>query len=197
MRISTVILAAGNSSRFGANKLLVPLYGKPMYQYAIEKVEQSSFYSRFIVTQYKEIMEKAGQGTVIPVRNRYPEKGMSYSIRLGTESCLESDGILFLVADQPFLSKNTIEKLKEIFSKNPSNIICARTKKHRGNPAVFPKVFYPELLHLTGEEGGRKILEKYPEHIIYFDVENQMELEDIDTEENYRLLGTNGCTSKV
>ena len=87
--MDAVMLAAGNSSRFGENKLLYPLDHKPVYRYMLELLykKQKEHKLRHItaVSQYDEILKDIEEHFpgIVPVRNPEPEKGISVSVRLG------------------------------------------------------------------------------------------------------------------
>lgn len=116
MKIHVILLAAGNSRRFGSNKLLSLVEGKPMYSHLTEKIEKIAeslpIGEKVLVTQYEEIFESMKKARWTVVRNDAPEEGVSWSIRLGIQSILgkirKGDAVSFFVCDQPFLKMETI-----------------------------------------------------------------------------------------
>ena len=94
-KIHVILLAAGNSIRFGSNKLLHKIDGKPLYQFlpdTLKKVKSCDGV-HCIVSQYKEILEQMEERGYQCVKNDKPEDGIAHSIRLGIE-CLEEIGAL-------------------------------------------------------------------------------------------------------
>lgn len=196
MKVGIIYLAAGNSRRFGANKLLYELEGRPMYQHLLlrltELCRECPRFQIAVVTQYEEIfacvcgMERDG----FPVQAVYSpdsRKGASYSVRAGIRAVEGwSDACAFFVADQPYLTGRSAKGfLLEMERRNAAlGSVCHEGTA--GNPTWFARDYYPELLSLSGDTGGRKILKKYPEKVSYFAVEDGRELIDIDEPENYR-----------
>lgn len=99
------------------------------------------------------------------VENNAPERGISSSIALGVQALEhEADAALIGVADQPDLSADGLRKLVDGF--RPGRIVVARYADHRGNPAIFDRCFFKELLGLDGDRGGQRVVEAHPEEVI-------------------------------
>ena len=135
MRIALIMLAAGNSRRFGGNKLLYEIDGNPMYRYILERLiavagaggqgkEVSSCVLETgslknikqemtvtVVTQYEEIEEEARALGVPVYINPHPDEGISSSLKIGLKANLDADACLFTVSDQPWLTAGTIRQL--------------------------------------------------------------------------------------
>ena len=111
-----IYLSGGKSSRYGSNKLLEEIDGKPMYRHLLDiltvmKEEEPHRYELVVVTAYDEI-ENDLQGLPLKVvRNRNQELGASHSIKLGLEACGEigrHDHGMFAVADQPYVQEDEL-----------------------------------------------------------------------------------------
>lgn len=182
MKINLILLAAGNSRRFGSNKLLYSLEGKRMFEYIvdeIEKIHEGIFSEKIVVTQYDEVRDYTQALGYTVVKNPDSNSGISSSIRLGLKQC-EADTYMFLVADQPYLKHETILGLLQCFLQSDKNMgsVIAGTKP--GNPTIFSYVYRDELLQLTGDQGGRKVMKQYPDDVVYYNVDEEKELQDID-----------------
>ena len=182
LRIGCVLMAAGNSRRFGSNKLSVKLDGLTLAEYALNVIPSEIFSSVVVVTQYPEIAEMArSRGFVVKI-NQEPEKGLSNTIRIGIEALLDMDALLFLVADQPMLRQETIQNVVALYRAHPDRIVIAGHEGRRGNPCIFPREFNEELLALTGDMGGVVVIKAHEDRILCYHVEDVRELIDIDTE---------------
>ena len=186
--LGCVILAAGNASRYGQNKLLAPYAGRSLIRRAFEAVPETGELRTVVVTQYDEIAVLAAEAGFACVRNTAPELGISRSVRLGTEALLAGqpaagpspDGILYLVADQPLLRRQTVEDLIAAFLAHPDRIVVPAAEGRTGNPCLFPKDLFPALLALEGDRGGKQIVRAHPELVLTVEVPAR-ELLDIDT----------------
>lgn len=178
-----VILAAGRSVRFGDNKLLAAISGKPLYQHTLSRMQAFGDYPRYLVTGYDRIAEDARKQGIQVVMNREPEKGISHSIQLGLEACLKEHpdirGILFSVCDQPNLKASTIQRILNTASAHKGQVICAGDPLRPGNPVLWDREFFEELFSLSGDHGGRKIMSRLPDQVRYVKAQSE-ELKDID-----------------
>lgn len=184
MNISLVLLAAGNSRRFEANKLLYLFRGKPMYRYladTIKAIPEDLFYEKIAVTQYQEIKDDLDQEGYRVVINRHSELGISTSIRLALEAVGEqSQAVCFAVSDQPFLTAATMISFINQFNDSEKGIGCLCSMGELGNPAIFKKRYFAELSALQGDVGGRKVIRRHIDDLYLHEVADSMELVDID-----------------
>lgn len=188
-RFAVVILAAGAGTRFGGNKLNVLVKNRPLYEYTLDRVQAFGAFPAFIVTGSEEIALEAEKRGIMTVWNTEPEKGISLSLKLGLKKALECrpylKGILFSVCDQPGLDVSTMQLLFRTASLHPGRIVCAGNSGRTGNPVCWDEAFFPELLALTGDEGGRQIIRKHKEKVRIIQVDPE-ELKDIDRREDLR-----------
>ena len=165
-RLGCLIMAAGNSERFGKNKLTAEFGGKSLLRRALEAVPAELFSAVTVVTQYDEVEELAAQFGFSCIRNPHPERGVSHTVALGTRAMQECDAIVYLVADQPLLSAATVARLVEAWRAQPQCIVGASCKGRRGNPKLFPRCFFAELLQLQGDHGGSAVLRAHPDRYL-------------------------------
>lgn len=180
LRIGCVVMAAGNASRFGKNKLAREIGGKSLIRRALEAVPAEAFHRVAVVTQYPEVMALAAEFGFQALKNPHPEWGVSHTIHLGLSAMNGCDGVLFQVADQPFLRRETVARAAALWRENPTAVVALAHSGQRGNPCLFPARFFSELMALEGDRGGSGVIRRHPEALILLEVEEQ-ELWDVDT----------------
>lgn len=177
--LALILLAAGNSVRFGGNKLIYPVEGVPMYRAMLEKGLAVDADRRILVTQYEEVAETGkGMGYAV-VRNPAPERGISSSIRLGVEAAGDAEAYLFGVCDQPYLRAWTLGRLTERYQLGPERIAAVRSGSRMGNPNIFSARYRQELLELEGDTGGKAVMRRHPEDVAFVEA-GERELVDLD-----------------
>ena len=179
MKLGCVIMAAGASSRFGQNKLLQEFCGKPLFACVLEAAK-FVFDKTAVVTGYEPVRVYAEKSGFLPVKNEAPELGVSHTIRLGLEAVKDCDGVVFATADQPLLSKETFLRLTEAFLAEPTCIHAVSAGGQRGNPCLFPREYFPELLELKGDTGGGAVIKAHGDRLRLLEVASE-ELLDCDT----------------
>lgn len=220
MKVSLVLMLSGKGERFGENKLLAKFQGEPLFQIAFGQAAGSGADHVTVVTGYEKIISfcKNHYPQMSIVKNLYPKRGISESLKLGLKEemgrcagrersilmggdfCEKRhmreiypdipDGCCFLVGDQPLLKAATLRKMFSAFRKAPDRIYLLSDGKHEGNPAIFPCTYYPGLLSLKGDSGGKRIADRYPEKIARIMAEDVFEMKDIDTREDLHRLKT-------
>ena len=195
METYIIYLAAGNSLRFGSNKLLYKIGGKELYRYGLDNlIKLSSIRSDcklIVVTQYFEII------TTYPELNYiYSAKcheGLSYSIKAGIEMIDKQNDfqILFVVADQIYLNYQTLNKMLDAFNNSNYSLASMIYQGQAGNPTIFNAAYIEELMKLEGDQGGRKIINQYQDKCLFYQIENELELLDIDKLEDLDNIHNN------
>lgn len=184
-RVALVLLAAGDSRRFHGNKLLSDFQGKPMYRHIVDQAAQlpeDFFWQKILVTQYQEIAEDLERDGYEVMINRDSQLGISHSIHLALQALgqAESDAACFAVCDQPWLRKETIGALLSAWRESGQGLACLCHQGDFGNPAVFARKYWKELLELRGDVGGKRVLRRHLDDLCLFEVEDGKELVDID-----------------
>lgn len=192
-----VILAAGAGTRFGGDKLRALVREKPLYEHMLEKAEAFSSFPSFIVTGDRQIAEAAEKRGITAVQNREPERGIALSLRLGLQAVQRAfadagredrlRGILFSVCDQPGIETATMQRIFNTAALHPGSIICAGRSGKTGNPVLWDRRYFPGLAELTGDVGGRQIMDSHREQIRIVEAEAE-ELIDVDRREDLRSL---------
>lgn len=180
LKIGCLIMAAGNAERFGENKLAAKFGGKSLIEHALDAVPVGVFSCVCVVTQYPQIEAMAKMRGFSVLYNEHPDWGISHTIFLGTTAMRECDGILYLVSDQPLLQSESVARIVERWKQSPEKIVGAAHGGTRGNPNLFPKRFFDELLQLKEDHGGNTVIRRHEEDFVPIEV-GKNELTDCDT----------------
>ena len=113
-----------------------------------------------------------------------PELGISHSIHLAVKNFVDKDrdwdAVMFIVCDQPWLRRETVASMLRVYE---DGILAAKSGDRKGNPVIFSKKYAEELLNLSGDVGGRQVMERHKEDVRFFEIEDEKELFDIDKKE--------------
>lgn len=195
MKIGCALLAAGAGRRFGGEKLLHEVGGEPMIARAMRLYLHVPFAARACVTRAEaaRILSLAQENGFPAVINPDPERGVGTSVSIVTAELIrqepELDGILYAVSDQPFLTHRSLQRLIEAFAAQPDKIVSLGYGGNRGNPAIFPKDLFQELMELQEDIGGGAVIRRHKERLIIVEAQSARELEDIDTREETQTAG--------
>ena len=187
--VVAIILAAGQSTRMGdQNKLLLKINENSMIKDYINKLNQCNLANIIVVTGHESaVIEKDLSNTgVLFTHNKEHKVGISSSIKAGV-SKLESsvDAVLICLPDMPFVNAYDINQLIENYNPDKGQLICVPTSfGQRGNPVLWDKRFFNELMQLEGDIGAKNLIDKYKEHLIEVN-SGESVITDIDTKERY------------
>jgi len=166
--IAGIILAAGASTRFGSPKQLLAWRGQPLLRHVILQALAAPL-SEIVVVLGAHFQRVAPVVQGMPVTlacNHRWQAGMSSSVALGLRALpTASDGALFLLADQPEVSPGLIEGMMTAFARTRAPVVVPDVGGRRGNPALFARALFPELMQVQGDQGGRALMQRYRERI--------------------------------
>jgi len=185
-RIAALILAAGQSRRMGAeNKLLLEIDGKPMVRHVAERVLASSARPVTIVLGHQPDAVKAALAglDVGFVENPDYADGLSSSLKAGLAAVPESaDGALICLGDMPGVSTDLVDRLIAGFNPIEGRAILAPTRGgRRGNPVLWARRFFDELMSLSGDTGAKHLIGSYGEFLTEIEAPDDGVLIDLDT----------------
>ena len=188
--LGCVIMAAGNSSRFGnANKLLQDFNDQTIIERTLNAIPFPLLDRCVLVANSESIIEIACKFNIQVLINTKPELGIGRTIKLGTTALGSSyNGYMYVVGDQPLLTKASITNLIDFWKLNPENIVSLGFGKRIGNPFIFPKTYFDELLGLEDNEYGRVIYHRHLDQLKTVQVPDEYELMDVDTIEDFDVL---------
>ena len=183
--ISGVLLAAGLSSRFGRQKLLEPWGGEALVRRAARSFLEAGLAPVIAVVSGDRRLADALAGLAVTIEtNPQPERGINTSIRIGIGALPRATpAALIGVADQPLLTAEAILKLVQAFE--PGKIVGPRYGDHGGNPVIFDRRFFPELMRLMeADRGGQVVVAAHPEAVIEVELPVSMGT-DIDSPDDW------------
>ncbi len=191
--IVIVLLAAGKSSRFGKPKQLLKWKESNLLQYAIDIAKDSiaTHVKLVLGANYDLILQSINVDSVEVIRNVSWKKGLGSSVAFGVKSMVrnypEADGVLVMLADQPLINSEYLNKIIASFNSNRKQIITSTyDNKKQGVPALFDSCYFKELIELNDDEGAKHLIKRHSAHVktVKHDIENL----DIDTFEDYESL---------
>ena len=188
--IAAVVLAAGLSRRMGQAKLLMPVAGRAIVRHAVEGVLAGGVDSVWVVTGPDGgPIEAALAGLDVQiVVNPAPEEGQAGSVRAGIAALpAPVDTALIALGDQPALEPSIIPALLAARRTSTRPIVAPRYRDGQGNPVVFKREIFPELLRLTGDQGARPVIQKEPARVEWVELDLPMP-PDVDTPADYEKI---------
>ncbi|MCY0884243.1 MAG: nucleotidyltransferase family protein, partial [Acidianus infernus] len=174
MKIGAVILAAGESKRFGKNKLLEKINGKSIIENVLENVDIERV---IVVGKYAEELLPYLKNEIVIYNPKWKE-GISSSIKLGLRFFQNYDGVLIVLGDMPFVKREDIHKIINTFNLD-CNAVIPTYKGNWGNPVLLNRKIFDKVMEITGDEGAKKIL-KTTENLCFAECDYGV-IVDIDT----------------
>ena len=177
-----VLLAAGRSGRFGTEKLIHTLQdGTPMACAAARNLLPAT--DRIVAVVHPDnatllsLLEKEGAQVIECAES---ESGMGHSIACGVRATSEASGWLIALADMPFIRPETIRQVADLL-RTDARLAAPLYRGRRGHPVGFNRIFYRELVSLSGDAGARDILDRHAAALHTFSCDDPGTLIDIDT----------------
>ncbi|MCG8016166.1 MAG: nucleotidyltransferase family protein [Candidatus Thiodiazotropha sp. 'RUGA'] len=185
-----VLLAAGSSRRFGANKLLQPMAGgEPMgvmaARHLLTAVSRGVAVVRADDVELSAALSELGYRVV---ENQQPESGMGESLAVAVAASLDSGGWLVALGDMPWIKPQTIAKVAERLAQGAS-MVAPAYRGERGHPVGFATRWGERLVELSGDRGARQLLNDYPNELELLPVDDPGILLDVDFPEQLSEAG--------
>ena len=189
-----VLLAAGTSSRYGAeNKLLQDLDGAPIVRRAAETLLESDVDRVVVVLGYEaDRVRDALAGLALEfVDNPEYERGQATSVAAGVEAVRDADAAVFALGDMPLVSADSVDALVATYRADAWTALAAACDGHRGNPVLFDATHFDALAAVDGDTGGRDVL-LHGDHSALVETSDTGVLRDVDTPDEYRTIRKSG-----
>lgn len=181
-----VIMASGLGKRFGGDKLMTQLLGKPMIQYVLEATEEM-FACRVVVTRNEKVKEWCEEREIPVVFHDLPDR--NDTIRLGLEEMEkrqegELSGCVFCPADMPFVNPESISQMLLKAGNQTSQIVRMSYQEEKGAPVLFGRDYFECLKLLPKKKGGSEIIRENKDKLLFVEAQSEKELWDVDTKED-------------
>lgn len=178
-----LVLAAGASRRFGAQKLLAPVNGEPLVRASVDRITAAGPERTIVVVGHDaDAVRHALAGLPVTFAvNPDPAQGMSSSLRAGLALVPEdAEAVLVALGDQPITRDEVIPALVARFGGESAPIVAPRYRGTQGLPVIFRRATFAELDALTGDHGARGVVARDPARVAYVDFDFPMP-PDVDT----------------
>jgi molybdenum cofactor cytidylyltransferase len=188
-RVAAVVLAAGRSTRMGAvNKMLAEIGGKPLVRIAVEQAMASRAKPVIVVTghQHEKVEAALKDLPVRLVRNPDYAEGLGTSLKTGIAAVPDDvDGAIVCLGDMPQVDAALIDRLISAFDpERGALVVVPSINGRRGNPVVWSRRFFHDLMSVQGDIGARHLIGTYAEAVAEIPVAGEAAMTDVDTPES-------------
>jgi molybdenum cofactor cytidylyltransferase len=183
-----IILAAGESKRMNAPKMLLPFNGKTIIEKVIENVTTSDVHKTVVVlgAEREAILKVITGLPVIHCYNDNYKESMFSSVICGFRSLpVDFEAVLVFQGDQPMIPPQAINSVINAYRKSGKGIVIPVFDKKRGHPLLIDRKYRDEIEKLIADEGLRSLAGKFHGDVLEVDVNAPEILRDIDTQEDY------------
>jgi len=189
--ISGLILAAGQSSRMGQPKQLLPFRGTILLDWVMAQAEAASALDEVIVVLGRaadEIQPRLRVTRAKVVVNPVFTEGCSASYKTGIATLdPRAEAVMVLLGDQPGVESAVIDQVAQNWRQRGGTIGLTSYRDRQGHPMVFARELFDQLLQLQGDKAAWKILDAHPEWVRHINVDRFFP-EDVDTMQDYETL---------
>lgn len=197
-RVHGVLLAAGQSERFGtANKLLAEVDGMTLVRHAADALCESRADGVTVVTGYDEAGLRSALAGLDVAFSHNPDfaSGLASSLKCAIRNAPgEADAAMVVLADMPGISSELINSLIDVFDREREKIVFPVNEEGaQGNPVIWPRRFFPDLLELEGDRGAKPLIAKHAAETRAMNVRDSAAFNDVDAPADLaRLKGDDG-----
>jgi molybdenum cofactor cytidylyltransferase len=186
--VAAIVLAAGESRRFGSAKQLAPLAGRTLLEHVLDLAYTAGLRPVVAVVPVWLTRPASADEDVIWVRNPYPSRGMSHSLRLGFGALTPAvDAAVILLGDQPTVAPDSIATVLAARGERP--IIAAWADGRPAPPVCIERSHFGIVEEAAGDRGLRDLLLEHPEWVAAIeipshapDIDRQADLDQLETD---------------
>lgn len=162
--IAAVILAAGQGTRFGSQKMLHQYKNKTLLEHSLAAIDRQTFSSINLVcgSDAEQVIQRHQSPDINFIVNKQWQAGMGTSIATAIDYLEKNqtiiDAVLIMLGDQIHISLNALNTMAATAAENPNKIVCAKYNNINGAPAIFPAQYFNQLKSLTANNGAKTLL---------------------------------------
>ena len=184
--IGAAVLAAGSGRRFGADKRLYPLDGKPLLHHALGKPLSRGLPTLLVLKPTDELIidQLAGPWlgndrlTIVYAENALQGMGHSLAAAAAAAHANVFSAMLVMLADMPYIAPRTLDRVCQAYQ--PKGIVVPHFQGLSGHPVLFASYWFEQLAALTGDQGARLLIEDHPGYVTVLDIDDPGIVRDID-----------------
>jgi nicotine blue oxidoreductase len=193
MTVAALVLAAGESKRFGSSKQLADWLGVPLLQHVLSEVRTWPVDSIYVVlgSNLDEIVESVDFEGMVLIENPGWEEGMGSSVRVGLDALANAggfDSVFVVMGDQPGIDVSVVERLLIEQKRTHLPVTIPRYRYTWGNPVLIERSLWPRIMAtIEGDRGARSLFKAHPDWVdeVWFedlaprDIDTKMDLIEI------------------
>ena len=189
--IAAVVLSAGESSRMGQPKALLPIDGQTFIERIVGALKQTSIARVIVILGYDadEMKQRVGHLPIEILVNPDYKLGQLSSLQVAVrhlEKTADCDGMLVHLVDHPYIDSGLVATMIERFYQSGKLLVVPRHDGKRGHPVIFSRKLFGELLAAPIDQGAKAVVNAHREDTLEIDTKDEGITVDIDTPELYK-----------
>ena len=190
-RIAAVVLSAGESSRMGRPKALLPIEGETFIGRIVGSLKRTQV-GKILVVLGHNAGPLAAAIRALPVEiliNPNYQLGQLSSLQVAVRTLLpdpDCDGMLVHLVDHPYIDASLVDRMIRQFYESKKNIVVPRCRGKRGHPVLFSRRLFGELLDAPMDQGAKAVVNAHGDATLEIETDDEGIAVDIDTPELYR-----------
>ena len=189
--IVAVVLSAGESSRMGRPKALLPIDGQTFLERIVDALIHAKVHKVIVILGHNadEMKQRVEHLPIDILVNRDYGLGQLSSLQVAVrelEKTADCDGMLVHLVDHPYIDPKLVEIMIARFYESGKLIVVPRHNGKRGHPVIFSRKLFAELLAAPMNEGAKAVVNAHRDDTLEVDTDDRGITVDIDTPELYR-----------